>query len=159
MTERDLYIWAEERPNHVTLRDFLAIGFRQRRLMVTTFIALLGAVVGIALVLPKQYEAQMKILVRHERVDSVISAERETPRQTQTEVTEGELESEAELLKSKDLLAKVVIACNLDKEIDFSFLLRCYHQNPITDSIIRMYDSDKTHMINQLVAVFSNDIY
>ena len=89
--------------------------------MVTTFIALLGAVVGIALVLPKQYEAQMKILVRHERVDSVISAERETPRQTQTEVTEGELESEAELLKSKDLLAKVVIACNLDKEIDFSF--------------------------------------
>jgi len=121
VTERDLYIWAEERPNHVTLRDFLAIGFRQRRLMVTTFIALLGAVVGIALVLPKQYEAQMKILVRHERVDSVISAERETPRQTQTEVTEGELESEAELLKSKDLLAKVVIACNLDKEIDFSF--------------------------------------
>lgn len=89
--------------------------------MVTTFIALLGAVVGIALVLPKQYEAQMKILVRHERADSVVSAERETPRQTQTEVTEGELESEAELLKSKDLLTKVVIACNLDRETDFSF--------------------------------------
>ena len=121
MTDRDLYIWAEEAPNRVTLRDFLAIGFRQRRLMVTTFIALLGAVAGIALVLPKQYEAQMKILVRHERADSVVSAERETPRQTQTEVTEGELESEAELLKSKDLLAKVVIACNLDKERDFSF--------------------------------------
>lgn len=121
MTERDLYIWAEEGPHHVTLRDFLAIGFRQRRLMVTTFLALLGAVVGIALVLPKQYEAQMKILVRHERADPVVSAERETPRQMQTEVTEGELESEAELLKSKDLLAKVVIACNLDKRTDFSF--------------------------------------
>jgi len=112
---------AEEGLNHVTLRDFVAIGFRQRRLMVTTFIALLGAVVGIALVLPKQYEAQMKILVRHERADAVVSAERDTPILTQTEVTEGEVESEAELLKSKDLLAKVVIACNLDKETDFAF--------------------------------------
>ena len=121
MIERELYIAAVEGPNHVTVRDFLAIGFRQRRLMVTTFIALVGATIGIALILPKQYEAQMKILVRHERADSVVSAERETPRQTQSEVTEGELESEAELLKSKDLLAKVVIACNLDKETDFSF--------------------------------------
>ena len=121
MTERELYIAAVEGPNHVTVRDFLAIGFRQRRLMVTTFIALLGAVVGIALILPKQYEAQMKILVRHERADSVVSAERETPRQTQSEISEGELESEAELLKSKDLLGKVVIACNLDKEMDLSF--------------------------------------
>ena len=121
MTERELYIAAVEGPNRVTARDFLAIGFRQRRLVVTTFIALLGAVVGIALVLPKQYEAQMKILVRHERADSVVSAERETPRQTQSEISEGELESEAELLKSKDLLAKVVIACSLDKEMDLSF--------------------------------------
>src|SRR5437870_12710430 len=89
--------------------------------MVTTFIALLGAVVGIALVLPKQYEAQMKILVRHERVDSVISAERETPRQTQTEVTGGELGPEADRLKSKDLLAKVVIAATRYTDIDCSF--------------------------------------
>ena len=50
MTERELYIAAVEGPNRVTARDFLAIGFRQRRLVVTTFIALLGAVVGIALV-------------------------------------------------------------------------------------------------------------
>ena len=121
MPERDKHILAEDRQNHVTLRDFLAIGFRQRRLMVTTFLALFGAVLGIALVLPKEYEAQTKILVRHERADSVVSAERETPRQTQTEVTEEELESEAELLKSKDLLAKVIIACKLDKDTNSSF--------------------------------------
>ena len=40
MTERELYIAAVEGPNRVTARDFLAIGFRQRRLVVTTFIAL-----------------------------------------------------------------------------------------------------------------------
>ena len=121
MTERDLYIAVQEGRNRVTLRDCVAIAFRQRRIMVTTFLALLGAVVGIAMVLPKQYEAEMKILVRHERADSVVSAERDTPRQTRSEVTEGELDSEAELLKSKDLLTKVVIACNLDRETDFSF--------------------------------------
>jgi uncharacterized protein involved in exopolysaccharide biosynthesis len=143
VAERDLYIWAEEGPHHVTLRDFLAIGFRQRRLMVTSFIALLGAAVVIVLVLPKQYEAQMKILVRHERADSVVSAERETPRQTQTEVTEGELESEAELLKSKDLLARVVIACNLDKETDFSFWTSSRGKHPSGSTSGQQQDDEK----------------
>ena len=118
---QDLQMGGEERVNRVTLRDFLAIGFRQRQVMVTTFVGLLAAVIGIALVLPKQYESQMKILVRHERADSVVSAERETPRQTQTEVTEEELQSEAELLKSRDLLTKVVLACNLQKQNEGSF--------------------------------------
>jgi uncharacterized protein involved in exopolysaccharide biosynthesis len=57
----------------------------------------------------------MKILVRHERAESVVSPERVAPVQLQTEVSEGELQSEAELLKSRDLLTKVVIACDLDK--------------------------------------------
>ena len=122
MIDTGLHVRAEEGTSQVTLRDFLAIGFRQRRLMATTFVAILGAVLGIALILPKQYESQMKILVRHERAESMVSAERETPRQTQTEVTEEELQSEAELLRSKDLLTKVVIACNLQRENGGSFL-------------------------------------
>ena len=121
MIERDLQTRTEEGANHVTMRDFLAIGFRQRRVMVASFVAILGAVIAIALLLPKQYQSEMKILVRHERAESMVSAERETPRQTQTEVTEEELQSEAEILKSKDLLTKVVIACNLQKEGDASF--------------------------------------
>jgi uncharacterized protein involved in exopolysaccharide biosynthesis len=121
MIDRDLQMRAEDGANRATLRDFLAIGFRQRRLLAVTFLALMVAVIGIALILPKQYESQMKILVRHERADSLISAEREAPRQTQTEVTEEELQSEVELLKSKDLLTKVVIACNLQKDTDSLF--------------------------------------
>jgi len=121
MIDRGLHVRAEEGTSQVTLRDFLAVGFRQRRVMVTTFVAIVGAVMGIAMILPKQYESQMKILVRHERAESMVSAERETPRQTQSEVTEEELQSEAEILKSKDLLTKVVIACNLQKEGDGSF--------------------------------------
>jgi uncharacterized protein involved in exopolysaccharide biosynthesis len=107
--------------NRPTVRDLVAIGFRQRRILVTTFTVMLAAVIGIALVLPKRYESQMKILVRHERAESVVSAERESPRQSQTDVTEEELQSEAELLKSRDLLTRVVIACNLQEEGGASF--------------------------------------
>jgi len=116
MISRDLNARAQENTNRVTTRDFLAAGFRQRRLIMATFFVIVAAVIVIALVFPRQYASQMKILVRHERADSVVSAERDAPHQVQTEVSEGELESEAELLKSHDLLSKVVTACDLQKQ-------------------------------------------
>jgi uncharacterized protein involved in exopolysaccharide biosynthesis len=115
MISRDLNGHAPESTSHATTRDFLAAGFRQRRLIIATFFGVMAAVLLSALALPKQYESQMKILVRHERADSVVSAERDAPHQVQTEVSEEELESEAELLKSHDLLSKVVTACDLQK--------------------------------------------
>jgi uncharacterized protein involved in exopolysaccharide biosynthesis len=68
----------------------------------------------------------MKILVRHERAESVVTGEREAPQQFRTEVSEEELESEAELLKSKDLLSKVVIACDLQKQQSDSWWSSAY---------------------------------
>ena len=121
MMDRNPYARTEENKYHTTARDFLAVGFRQRRLIITTFLGVLAAVVLIALFLPKQYESQMKILVRHERADSVVTAEREAPQQFRTEVSEEELQSEAELLRSKDLLSKVVTACDLQKQDEDSF--------------------------------------
>jgi uncharacterized protein involved in exopolysaccharide biosynthesis len=95
------------------LRDLLAIGFRQRRLVINTFLAIFSITVLLAFLLPKRYEAQMKILVRHERAEPVVSPERESPMPWRTEVSEEELQSEAELIKSRDLLGKVVVACDL----------------------------------------------
>lgn len=109
-----------------TVRDFLAIGFRQRRLVTNTFLVLFGAAIAIAFLLPRQYQAQMKILVRHERAESVVSPERVAPVQVQTGVSEEELQSETELLKSRDLLTKVVIACDLDKLERDSFVSRMW---------------------------------
>jgi uncharacterized protein involved in exopolysaccharide biosynthesis len=102
-------------------RDFLAIGFRQRRLIINTFLGLFSIAVVIAIFLPRKYEAQMKILVRHERAESVVSPERESPVRWQTEVSEEELQSEAELIKSRDSLTKVVVACNLQEPSSSSF--------------------------------------
>ena len=58
--------------HYFTLHDFLAIGFRRRRLIVTTFLGIFAVGVLVALLMPTQYESQMKILVRRERADSVI---------------------------------------------------------------------------------------
>jgi uncharacterized protein involved in exopolysaccharide biosynthesis len=95
------------------MRDFLAIGFRQRRLIINVFLGIFSIAIVIALLLPRKYESQMKILVRHERAESMVSPEREAPVQWRTEVSEEELQSEAELIRSRDLLGKVVVACDL----------------------------------------------
>jgi uncharacterized protein involved in exopolysaccharide biosynthesis len=128
MLTRDRNARTEENTNQATTRDFLAAGFRQRRLIIRTFFGILAAVLVIAFTLPRHYESQMKILVRHERADSVVSAERDAPHQMQTEVSEGELESEAQLLKSNDLLSKVVIACDLQKQESDSLWAALYNR-------------------------------
>ncbi|MGB7844900.1 MAG: GumC family protein [Candidatus Acidiferrum sp.] len=108
----------------ISVRDFLAIGFRHRRLILNTFLGISAVAVVIALFLPKMYEAQMKILVRHERAESVVTPEREAPVQPQTQVSEEELQSEAELIRSRDLLGKVVAVCNLQNSSGKSFWSR-----------------------------------
>src|SRR5580704_2737163 len=96
-----------------TLRDIATPLFRHPKLVVMTFLVLLlGTVLGIIL-LPKDYEAKMKILVKRERVDAAVSPGRDAVMSNPGEVTEEELNSEVELLKSRDLLEKVVVACNL----------------------------------------------
>jgi len=113
MIERNLDATAADGTQSFNLRGFLEIGFRQRRVIINSFLGIFSVAVLLAFLLPKKYEAQMKILVRHERAESVVSPERESPVQWRTEVSEEELQSEAELIKSRDLLTKVVVACDL----------------------------------------------
>jgi uncharacterized protein involved in exopolysaccharide biosynthesis len=96
-----------------TMRDLFMIGFRQCRLIINTFLGIVSVAVVIAFLLPRKYEAQMKILVKHERAQSLVSPEREAAVLWRTEVSEEELQSEAELIRSRDLLTKVVVACDL----------------------------------------------
>jgi len=124
MLEGKLIAHPEESIQVFEVRDFLSIGFRQRRLITNTFLGIFSIAIVIAFLLPKKYEAQMKILVRHERTDSVVSPEREAPVQWRAEVTEQELQSEAELIRSRDLLGKVVVACDLQSHDGGSFWSR-----------------------------------
>jgi len=96
-----------------TLRDLLSVGFRHRRLFAISFLTILVGAIGAA-VLGSRYQAQMKILVRKERLDPMASTST-TPiaLQTQRQVTEEEMNSEVEVIKSGELLADVAVACGL----------------------------------------------
>jgi len=90
-----------------TLRDLLAVVFRQRRLALISFVAIFLAVVLYGLIAPP-YQSEMKVLVRRGRVDPVVTS---TPSQAEFEregVTEEELNSEVELLHDEEILRTVV---------------------------------------------------
>ena len=97
----------------ISLRDLAAPLFRHRSLAGVSIVGIfLGSALA-AFLLPKQYQAEMKILVRRERVDPVVTADKTAVIEPHPEVTEEELQSEVELLKSRDLLEQVVRTCGL----------------------------------------------
>jgi uncharacterized protein involved in exopolysaccharide biosynthesis len=99
----------------MTFRDALMPVFRQKRLAGALFLGVFAGALAGALFMPRKYEAEMKILVNRDRVDAVVTPDMDAPvaAAPSTVVTEEDLNSEVELLKSRDLLEQVVIACNL----------------------------------------------
>jgi uncharacterized protein involved in exopolysaccharide biosynthesis len=98
-----------------TPRDLLAIAFRHRRLMVLSFLGVLSGAILTAVLQSNRYDAGMKILVKPGRVDPIATPEAAQP-QFAAGVTEEELNSEVELLKSRDLLEKTVQTCDLQNQ-------------------------------------------
>jgi uncharacterized protein involved in exopolysaccharide biosynthesis len=93
-------------------RDIVAALFRQRRMMFAAFALALIAVFLSGMWIPK-YEAHMKILVRRQRNDAVVSTYATEPFQYSDQVSEEDLNTEVELLNSEDLQRKVVIETGL----------------------------------------------
>ncbi len=91
-----------------TTRDIVAVLFRQRRLWVRCFVAIFTVSILYA-VLAASYESQMKIVVRHRRVDPVLTAAPTGALQfSRDEITEEELNSEADLLRDQEILRAVI---------------------------------------------------
>src|SRR6266480_4517644 len=109
MFQRNMNEGQGDERQSVTLRDLLSVGFRQKRLMINTFLGIFSLVIVLA-----------AILLRHERADNMVTPDREQPMQLRTDGSEAELQSEAELVKSRDLLTKVVETCHLQKAGDQS---------------------------------------
>jgi len=108
----------------IKLHDWATVGLRHRRLAAISFVGVLvGAAIG-AFLLPPRYQTNIKILVKHERLDPLVSADvSSTMPQNLGVVSESEVNSEVELIKSHDLLEKVVTTCGLqNSESHFPFL-------------------------------------
>ncbi len=95
-------------PLSPTMRDLVAVMFRQRRLALGAFLVGLGLTLTYALLAPS-YQAHMKILVRRGRVDPFVTSEQNAPAAVaRPEISEEELNSEVELLRDQSLLRQVV---------------------------------------------------
>jgi len=111
------YATEDSRAPLAKLIDGATIGLRHRRVMTISFVGVfLGAVLGTFL-LPSRYQATSKILVKHERKDPPISADSSgSTTQFSEAVTDTEVNSEVELIRSPDLLAKVAVASGLQNK-------------------------------------------
>src|SRR5437867_194286 len=89
---------------------------RQKLTILAVFIVVFSVVVAVTLLLPKRYESTMKVLVKKERADLFVTpghaADNAPPAQ---DVSEADLNSEVELLRSIDILRPVVLQCGLAK--------------------------------------------
>jgi uncharacterized protein involved in exopolysaccharide biosynthesis len=108
--ENESLLTPEMKPTRTpSVRDFLAIAFRHRRLVIFSFLAVLVMAGLYAFRQPPQYQAEMKILVKRERVDPLVTAETNASPKPGS-VTEEELNSETYLITSRDLIEKVTLA-------------------------------------------------
>lgn len=97
-----------------TRRDVVRPLFRYRRAVLLTFVGVVSTVMVVAALARRSFESEMKILVKRERLDTVVSPEAQAPTGG-VDVNEAELYAEVELLTSGDLLKDVVRSTGLLK--------------------------------------------
>ena len=90
--------------------------FRKKWVALALFLTVLGAVIAGTFLMPREYESHMKVLVKNERADPVVSSERNLSSMLRGDVTEAQVNSEIELLSSSELLGEVVRLCDLKQE-------------------------------------------
>jgi uncharacterized protein involved in exopolysaccharide biosynthesis len=95
--------------NSLSIRDGASALFRRRALVLVTFIAVVAGTAFVTYLLPNKYESRMKILVKNQRVDVAITPQATggAPVGVDNEISENEINSEIELLTSRDLLTQV----------------------------------------------------
>jgi uncharacterized protein involved in exopolysaccharide biosynthesis len=99
-----------------TPRELASVCFRHRRLIVLTFCPIFIVSLAYVLLRSRKYDAETEILVKRERADPVVTPDRNASPLLITDVSETDLNSEVELLRSRDLLQKVVVECKLDRQ-------------------------------------------
>jgi uncharacterized protein involved in exopolysaccharide biosynthesis len=112
MNENGFALEKFHRPLLPTARDAAGIIFRQRWIILLTF-ALTVAVLGLLGFWIPKYDAQMKILVRRHRPETLITSANPQPQIVNDQVSPEEINSEIELLNSDDLLREVVMSAGL----------------------------------------------
>jgi len=102
-------------PANDSIRDIATILLRRKWQISAVFALVVAGVTAGTLMMPKRYESHMKILVKNERADMVVTADSNTGAGYQGAVSEEQINTEIELLNSNSLLRQIVENCGLDK--------------------------------------------
>jgi uncharacterized protein involved in exopolysaccharide biosynthesis len=94
-------------------RDVADTLCRQSRVIVTLCAILTLAIAAYFWFSPRMYEAEMTILVKNTRADLVVTPDGRSAALAQSEITDGQMATEIQLLSSLDVFRKVVDLCNL----------------------------------------------
>jgi uncharacterized protein involved in exopolysaccharide biosynthesis len=121
-----------------SLRDLAAPLFRRNRVLITTFLVVLAAVILVGIVIPAEFTSHMAVLVNRERLDPLVTTSEVMPQMLNASgpLSEGEINSEVELLKSSDVLEKVVFANGLQNP-HRTFLSRLFPERNEADRVAR----------------------
>jgi uncharacterized protein involved in exopolysaccharide biosynthesis len=97
----------------LSLKSLAAVLCRRKAILACTFMGIFSAVALVTFLMPRQYESRMKVFVKHERADLVVSPDARNGAQVPNEISENQVNSEMELLTSNDILSRVVRVCHL----------------------------------------------
>src|SRR5271166_3211184 len=111
----------KDKDDSISLRAVVTPLFRRRRLMIVSFLSIFAILVALSLLAGGSYESHISILVSRERMDPLVTTQSTNQMLGATPpLTDEEVNSEAELLQSSDLLRKVVLANGLQNQKGFS---------------------------------------
>jgi uncharacterized protein involved in exopolysaccharide biosynthesis len=143
----------------INLRDILTPLFRHKQLMIVSFTVIAFLATLVALGVSNTYASHMEVLVNRERVDPMVTTESTLQMlMPASAVTEEEINSEVELLKSRDVLEKVVLANGLEDQEKHSLRVRLLGERSESEylslavkhlgSNLKIGNPPKTNLIN-----------
>lgn len=158
MDREELLLYEDQNMSPTTLRDIAIVGFRHKRAILLSFLAVLAGALAVGLLWPS-YQSETELLLVRDRVDPIVSPSQSAPVIINNTVTDQEVNSEVELLKSTDVLRQVVLASGLDQTLSLSEMLRqafglsSAHEKKIQKAILKLRDAlqieavDKSNVI------------
>jgi uncharacterized protein involved in exopolysaccharide biosynthesis len=106
MNSSQLHLVSEQ--TNASARSHVAALFRHRHLFLLTSAAIFCMSLALTFLVPSRYTSQMILLVQNARGNYVITPERTTTPAVVSDVSEEQMNSEAEVLNSRDILDGVV---------------------------------------------------
>lgn len=96
------------------ISDFAELVRRRKWLILITFMLVMCGVAAATFLRSKEYQTHLKILVKNERADMVVTPNSNSGSDYR-EVSETQINTEIELLNSENLLQQVAIKCGLER--------------------------------------------